>query len=303
VRIFTLIAAMAMACEVGPGPDRGVGGATSAPPVASPAPAGGRAVAPALLDRYDFEERLRRFDLPGRLDEVSGLAFTPDGRLFAHDDERGRVHEIDPVTGEVGKRFDLGPGELQDDFEGIAVVGERFFLISSTGRLYEFREGADRENVEYRVTDAGLGGRCEVEGLDYDADLDALLVACKVTIPESDDIVVHVVPMAPDVERPPVVRARKAELAAFGLPTAFDPSGITVTPVGTWMLVSGRHEAIVEIDRKGSVLAAVALRKGRHPQPEGIALGDDGTLYISDEKNGQEARLTAYAPRAAEPAR
>jgi uncharacterized protein YjiK len=207
------------------------------------------------------------------------------------------------VTGGVGKRFDLGPGELNDDFEGIVIVGQRFFLISSAGRLYEFREGDDRENVEYRVTDVGLGGRCEVEGLDYDGALDALLIACKVTIPESADIVVHVVPMAPDVERPPVVRARKANLAAFGLPPEFDPSGIAVTPSGSWLLVSGRHEAIIEIDRAGTVLAGVALRKGRHPQPEGIALGADGILYIADEKNGQEARLTAYAPRAAEPAR
>lgn len=299
-----MFAAMAMTCQVGPGADDGAGreavaaDAQARTPTTASAPAGR-----AFLDGYDFEERLHRFDLPGRLDEVSGLAFTADGHLFAHNDERGRVFEIDPATGEVGKRFDLGPGELNDDFEGIAIVGERFFMISSTGRLYEFREGADRENVEYRVTDAGLGGRCEVEGLDYDDVLDALLVACKVTIPESPDIVVHIVPMAPGVERPPVVRAPKAGLAAFGLPAEFDPSGIAVTPEGTWLLVSGRHEAIIEIDRSGAVLAGVALRKGRHPQPEGVALGSDGILYISDEKNGQEARLTAYAPRAGEPAR
>lgn len=304
MRSFTLVAAMAMACQAGPGVDGGSQRQSDVPsaPAREHEPASARPGG-AFLDGYDFSERLDRFDLPGRLDEVSGLAFTPDGRLFAHDDERGRVHEILPATGEVGKRFDLGPGELNDDFEGIAISGERFFLISSTGRLYEFREGADRENVEFRVTDPGLGGRCEVEGLDYDAALDALLVACKVTIPESADVVVHVVPMAPGVARPPIVRAPKAGLAAFGLPPEFDPSGIAVTPSGTWLLVSGRHEALIEIDPSGVVIAGVALRKGRHPQPEGIALGADGVLYISDEKNGQEARLTAYAPRAGEPAR
>lgn len=299
-----MVAVMAMACPAGPGVDGGSQLRSDGPD--APAPAHDSASAHqdgAFLDGYDFAERLQRFDLPGRLDEVSGLAFTPDGRLFAHDDERARVHEILPATGEVGKRFDLGPGELNDDFEGIAIAGERFFMISSTGRLYEFREGTDRENVDFRVTEAGLGGRCEVEGLDYDPAIDALLVACKVTIPESADVIVHVVPMSPDVERPPVVRAPKAGLTAFDLPPAFDPSGITVTPTGTWLLVSGRHEAIIEIDPSGVVLAGVALRKGRHPQPEGIELGQDGILYISDEKNGQEARLTAYAPRAVKPAR
>ncbi|MCH7891399.1 MAG: DinB family protein [Gemmatimonadetes bacterium] len=29
------------------------------------------------------------------------------------------------------------------DFEGIAVVGERFYLVTSSGRIYESREGAD----------------------------------------------------------------------------------------------------------------------------------------------------------------
>ena len=30
--------------------------------------------------RYDFDDRVWYVDLPGRLDEVSGLAFTSDGR-------------------------------------------------------------------------------------------------------------------------------------------------------------------------------------------------------------------------------
>jgi uncharacterized protein YjiK len=301
VRIFAGVAALAMACRPGPGADGpsrpGHEAAASAPPSVS-AHAGA-----SFLDRYDFAERLKYFDLPGRLDEISGLAFTPDGRLFAHDDERARVYELLPATGEVGKRFDLGRGELQDDFEGIAIAGERFFLISSTGKLYEFREGSDRGNVEFRVTDSGVGRGCEVEGLDYEAASDALLIACKVTTPEATDVVVYVVPLDPGAARPPAVKAPKSALAAFDLDAAFDPSGIAATPSRTWLLVSGRHEAIIEIDRSGVVLGAVALRKGRHPQPEGIALGADGTLYISDEKNGQEARLTVYAPHPGGPGR
>ena len=257
----------------------------------------GAAAEPSFLERYDFENRLRRSDLPGRLDEISGLAFTPDGRLFAHDDERGRVHQIDPLSGEVGMRFDLGVDLVRDDFEGIAIVGERFFLISSTGRLYEFREGADRENVPFRVTDTGVGRGCEIEGLDHDPVADALLIPCKITMPDRGDIVVHRLPMSPDAESVPPVLISKASLTAWGLEPEFDPSAIAVTPEGTWLLLSGRHDAILEVDRSGAVIGAVELRKGRHPQSEGIAIGPDGTLYISDEKNGKEARLTAYGPR------
>ena len=252
---------------------------------------------PAWLERYDFEERVWYVDLPGRLDEVSGLAFSPDGRLFAHDDERGRIHEIDPATGAVGKRFDLGAELVRDDFEGITIVGERFFLISSTGRLYEAREGADGTDVAYRVTDSGVGRSCEVEGLDHDPATDELLIACKITLPDRGDLVVHRLPVQPDRPRPEPVRVPNRTLAEVGLDRDFDPSGIAVTPTGSWILLSGRDDALVEITPDGAVLYGVELRSGRHPQSEGIAIGPDGTLYISDEKNGKEPRLTAYGPR------
>jgi uncharacterized protein YjiK len=305
VRIIGLLAAVVLACD--PAGDVGARGrATGAGELPAEAPSAGTTAAgvvsdaPAVspfLERYDFENRLSRFDLPGRLDEVSGLAFSPDGRLFAHDDERGRVHEIDPITGEVGKRFDLGADLVRDDFEGIAIVEDRFFLVSSTGWLYEFREGEDRDNMDFRVTDTGVGRVCEIEGLDYDPAEDELLIACKISLPERAEIVVHRLPIAPDRERPPPVRIPKAALETFGLSPEFDPSGIAVTPTGSWLLLSGRHDALIEVSRDGAVHAVAALRKGRHPQSEGLAIGPEGTLFVSDEKNGDQARLTAYGPR------
>ena len=77
---------------------------------------------------------------------------------------------------------------------------------------------------------------------------------------------------------------------------SFAPSAVAVTPIGTVLLLSGRDDALVEVDQDGAVLAAVELRSGRHPQSEGLAIGPDGTLYISDERNGKEPRLTAYGP-------
>ena len=150
-----------------------------------------------LVERYDFSSRSMRRDLPGRLDEVSGLAFTPDGRLFAHGDERAWIHEIDPKTGEVGKRFMFGERTARDDFEGIAIVGERFFLISSGGLLYESREGEDREDKAYRVTDTGLGQSCEVEGREYHHAWDEPLTPCKSTHPHLVAMLLHRPPAPP----------------------------------------------------------------------------------------------------------
>jgi uncharacterized protein YjiK len=253
-----------------------------------------------VLGLFDFERPAATFEMPGRLDEISGLAMTADGRLFGHDDERGTVHEIDRTTGEVGKRFSIGDPPIPADFEGLAVVGERFFMVTSAGLLHEFREVGDRETSPHRVTDLGIGGACEVEGLDYDARSDALLVACKITSPERGSIVVHRVPLDPARSRPAALEIPRGQLSAFGLRTDFQPSSIAVSPTGTLILASAAPEALIEVDQSGRVIAGVDLPGRLHPQTEGLAFGPDGTLYLSDERNGQPGQVTAYAPISAD---
>ena len=263
--------------------------------VVLPATAGGQA-ASTLLNRHDLDRRTAWFELPGRLDEISGLAFTPDGRLFGHDDERATVHEINTQTGEVGKRFSLGDPPVRADFEALAIVGERFFLVTSRGILYEFREVGDREETPYRITDTELRPRCEPEGLDHDPVDDALLIACKDSALDREAIVVHRVPLDSERDRlAPIVIAR-SQLRAHDVEEDFAASAIAVDPTGTLILVSGRTESLIEVDRTGRVLAGTQLRRRRHRQSEGLAFGPDGTLYIADEKNENDAaRITAYA--------
>jgi len=248
------------------------------------------------LGRFDFDDRTARFDLPSRLEEISGLAVTPDGRLFAHDDERGVVYEIDPVEEEVVKAFSVGDPPVRGDFEGIAVVGERFFLVTSHGLLYEFREMGDGRAAPYRLTDIELGATCEIEGLDYDPRDDALLFACKVSAPERGVIVIHRVALDPERGTLDPLLVPRDLLEAFDVRRSFEPSALVVDPSGTLILLSASREAIIEIDRSGRVLAGRRLSSERHRQPEGLALGPDGTLYIADEGDGRRARVTLYAP-------
>jgi len=238
-----------------------------------------------------------RFEMPGRLDEISGLATTSGGRLFAHDDERATIHEIDPETGVVGKRFSLGDPPLQADFEGLAIAGERFFMITSAGLLYEFREAADRATTPYRLTDTGLGAICETEGLDYDGRDDVLLIACKVSSTGRGEIVVHRASLDATVGRlAPIVVPRSA-LRGLDVDPELQPSSVVVSPAGTLLLASAAPEAIIEIDRSGRVLAAVDLRRRLHPQPEGLAFGVDGSLLVADERNDASAAvITRYRP-------
>jgi uncharacterized protein YjiK len=252
---------------------------------------------PDVAHRWDLSHRNAHFSLPGRLQEISGLAFSPEGHLFAHGDENGVVYRIDPATGEVDRGFSLGQRPVKGDFEGIVVAGKRFFLVTSRGLLYEFRETVAGASTPYRVTNTGLGDHCEIEGLAYDSRTESLLFACKTLAPPARQIRIHRLPLDPDRPTPAPLVVPFTELAPFRLAGGIHPSGLEVDPeTGALIVVAARERALVFLDRRGHVLAAVPLSSDHHRQPEGVAVGPHGSLYISDEGAGHHAKLTVYAP-------
>lgn len=255
------------------------------------------AAAQALSRRLDLVNDLARFDLPGRLDEVSGLAFGAGGRLFAHADERGVVYRVDPRDGSVDRGFSVGEPTVLDDFEGLAIVGERFFLVSSGGLLYEFREAAEGSSSPVRVTDTGLGRGCEVEGLAYHPGLDALLLACKTLAPPAPEIRIHRLPLDPGAPRLPAIRVPLSAFATRGHEGEVSPSALDVDPAtGSLVGAAARQELLFEVDLEGRLLDVVPLSRRRHRQTEGVAFGPDGRLWMADEGAGHGARLTVYGP-------
>ena len=76
----------------------------------------------------------------------------------------------------------------------------------------------------------------------------------------------------------------------------FHGSAIVRHPrTGTYLLLAGPQHAYAEVSETGEVLGGGRLPTELHRQPEGIAIGPDLTLFISDEAAGKHATLTAYA--------
>ena len=252
-----------------------------------------------VLAKYDlskgagFQEKLPRV-----LEEISGLATTPDGRLFAHQDEWGAIYQVDPVSGEIVKAFTVGIGGTPGDFEGLAVARGKFFLLTSSGELVEVEEGRAGSSMSFQVHRTGLGRLCELEGLAFDAREDALLLACKkpLTRELKGHIVVFSVPL--ETMEPylvPRVFLPLGELEAVGLDDEFHPSAIEVHPeTGNLILVAAQEEALLELSPTGGAVAGRDLKHSVHAQPEGIAFLNDGTLILADEGQGRRGRLTRY---------
>ena len=210
------------------------------------------------------------------------------------------MFELDPGTGEVLKAFSLGTLGLPADFEGIAIAGERFFLLTSGGDLVEFREGEGGSSVGYRVHSLRLQNTCEMEGLAFDEAAGSLLLPCKT--PRARNLLGHLVVLSVPLESlAPLPRPRVflplSALDDAGLGDEFHPSSIEIHPeTRSLILVAAREEALVELAPDGGILAAAELKKRRHPQPEGIAFLPDGTMVLADEGQGGPGRLTRYAP-------
>ena len=273
--------------------------------VATPAPAavGAGPVSRGEVSLGSYEltaETASQWKLPGRLREISGLAMTTDGRLLAHNDEWGVVYEIDPRDGSITKGFQLADmaNPVAGDFEGIAATDERIYLVTSSGRLYEFSEGADGESVLYNLYTTGIGRDCEMEGLAYDGSRRVLLLMCKGSRSaelEGKLAIYHWSIDGKGLTDPPRTVIPVVEFSGPIGEGRFQPSGIERHPVsGHYFVVAARQRAVAEITPEGRVLAVRRFPARWHRQAEGITFAADNTLIIADEGAGERARLTLY---------
>ncbi len=248
----------------------------------------------------DSTTPIARWVLPPGLSEISGLALTKDMRLLAHNDEAAVIYEIDYRRGTVVKQFMLGDTPIRDDFEAIAVAGERLFMTTSKGRVFEFREGPDGAQVPFTVHDSGLAKECEFEGLAFDSTDNALLLACKRILTKGlkDFVILYKWSLAGGLKTPPEeIRIPVADVIQGTRFKRITPSDITVDPhTGHYLILASQERSLLTVGKDGSVIGLRSLPPG-HPMAEGIAETPDGLLIVSDEATKTPATITLYRVR------
>ena len=253
------------------------------------------------LESYTLnEETATHWKLPMYLEEISGLAMTRDNRLLAHNDEKGVIFEIDYQKGSIVKSFQLSDlrNPVASDFEGIAPIDDQIYLVTSSGRLYECREGTAGESVLFNVYTTGVGRDCEIEGLTYDESQRALLLMCKDS--RSADMEGKLAVYHWSIDKKKLIEDAHivipvVEFSRHIKGKKFQPSGIERHPVsGNYFVVAARQGAIAEITPGGQVVAVREFPAQWHRQVEGITFAADGTLIVADEGAGRKARLTLY---------
>jgi hypothetical protein len=244
-----------------------------------------------------------RAALPNPLSEVSGLAATPSGQLLAHGDERAVIWRFDPVRRRTSARFGLGARGhlLRGDFEDIARVGERLFLVTEGGEIFEGRTAPDGTVGPGRRRTFGLGRGCAAEGLAWDAPSRSLLMLCKTARTErwKDHLIVLAISIDSwRFENRPRLLVPSAAIQGVTGHRHFHGTALVRHPrTGSYLVLAGPEHAFVELSPSGAVLGGGRLDHDLYRQPEGMAVGPDLTLFISDEARGHTAHITAYAFR------
>lgn len=237
--------------------------------------------------------------LPNSLNEVSGLAISDDGNLFCHNDEIGVIYQIDPSSGKIIKNFQLGAWGLEADFEDIAIVGDKFFLITSNGILYEFSEGSNLEKIKFDEIDLNFSSKFEIEGLCYDPSSESLLIACKDYSGKNYKGMRAVYSFSLKTKKvnktPRFLISLKGLKNKFGIKKFF-PSAVSREPnSGNFFVLSSKgNPAIVELDSSGTLVSGKLLDKKMHPQPEGLAFNKNGDMLISNESVNSSANIIIY---------
>ncbi len=246
----------------------------------------------------------RSYSLPSELKEISAVAVSPNEPVaWAVNDEQAKLFRIDLNDGSVqaGQKF----GE-RGDYEGIEIVGDSIVIARSDGTLWQV------SNDEVRKIESPLDERYDIEGLAYDKPNSRLLVAGKGKAGKGKVFkhtrAVHAVRL-PSFEwaHSPAFVVKEAALREFikekgkgalrpGDAKSFAPSAIAVEPnSGDIYLLSSAGRMLVIVDALGEdIVAVTALPRDIHRQPEGLAFGPRGSLYVSNEGRGGQPILYRF---------
>lgn len=268
---------------------------------------------------YNMEAPAQTFEMAGGLDEISGLTLSKDGNfLLANNDELGKIYFLNKETGAIEKEIDF---HKEGDYEGIEVIGDRVFIVKSSGTIYEIENlGTEEQNrIKHKFF---LTKENDVEALGYDEKNNRLLLGCKGKSGEGEDFMRKKAVFAFDLntmtlQEEPVFLITLSDVCQYlgtcsldghvlenlheffdpeGEILGFSPSSIAVHPItGHLYITSSKGKMIIVLDETGKILHIEKLTKAIHPQPEGLCFEKDGTMWISNEaKKANPARVYRF---------
>lgn len=233
----------------------------------------------------------QRYELPGSLQEISGLSYLGKDRLACIQDEKGKTYVFDLNKKEVSGVF---PFAGNGDFEGIEAVDDYMYAIKSDGSLLKISDWQS-EDPQYEKLPTGLNKKHNVEGLGYRAENQTLLIACKGGAGTDKGKQRAIYSFALSNQKLSETPLWTINPADFGKKDNFGPSGIALHPLtGEVYVLSSQGKVLITLDSKGEIKAVYKLDKELYRQPEGICFSPEGDLFISNEGKRGKAYILHF---------
>ena len=264
---------------------------------------------------YQLEKPGKYWELPKKLVEISGLGYIDDARLALVQDEKGIIFIFNVQTGKVEREIKFGN---DGDYEGIEIVENDAWILESNGNLYRVKDFlADIVPLVEKYSTA-ISTKNDAEGLAYDHINKNLLIACKghpfVDHKKGKDFkaIFNFNVETKKLNTEPMILIKldiikkninyntitqwgielMAYLDTYKGDVSFQPSGVAVHPISGNIYVLGSvGKMLIVYSRAGKLMAMVKLSPKTHAQPEGICFDANATLYISNEGDGNKAKI------------
>ncbi len=254
--------------------------------------------------QYDVYSYEKYYKLPGRLEEISGLAYWKENILLCVEDENGRLYLYDHVKEEIIQEITFGK---KGDYEGVTQSDDIAYVIRSTGKLFYFKI---EDEPDVTKVDLPFNSSNDLEGITKGHKNDDFYIACK----QNPDILengiegraVYSYNVKKDkLKAKPYIHLTtesfKEEIRKAGLNPSkhmpFMPSGIAIHPVSEDVfLISSVGKLLIVLNKSGSIVSMAPLKRSLFRQPEGICFDNEGNMFISSEGRGKKGYILKFSP-------
>ncbi len=263
---------------------------------------------------YNFSRPDQTLVLPDTLREISGLTLIDDRRCACIQDENGILFIYNLAENKIEKQVVFGDN---GDYEGIARVGDTFYVLRSEGTLFEIPDYTS-ENPKVTSYFTRVPAE-ESEGLCFDPDKNRLLIAIKGKAGKGKenkdrrlifgfDLQTKTLEAMPAFSFNIETIRDYAQMNKIELPTKikkngeiskpvlkFKTSAIAVHPITKKLyLISADDYLLFVFDRTGKIENMVQLDSAMFNKAEGIAFAGNVDLFISNEGQGKNPTILRF---------
>lgn len=238
---------------------------------------------------YDFKKP-EKFTMPASLLEISGIAFYHfnSDTVYSIQDEDGKLFR---QAWDVKKQKNMKFGP-KGDYEELAIMGEKVFILKSNGSIYSFAitEALKKESDQVKESKHVLP-KAEYEGMYADEKASKIYVICKTCSVDKKAKQVTGYVLDYDLARDSItlngtfkIDLNQIKRLNPEAKTSLNPSALTRNPsTNEWYILASANKQLVITDEQWKIKEVHRLNSSTFNQPEGIAFDKNLNLFISNE--------------------